>query len=60
MDNIILEQLSKYFREMIQEIMLKEREVYLKDHIKARGNGYYRRTPKTIFEDMKLYTLNTR
>ena len=54
MDNIILEQLSKYFREMIQEIMLKEREAYLKDHIKARGNGYYRRTPKMIFGDMEL------
>ena len=54
MDNIILEQLSKYFKEMIQEIMLKEREAYLKDHIETRGNGYYRRTPKTIFEDMNL------
>jgi len=50
----ILEQLSKYFKEMIQEIMLKEREAYLKDHIKARGNGYYRRTPKMIFGDMEL------
>jgi len=39
---------------MIQEIMLKKREAYLKDHIKARGNGYYRRTPKTIFGDMEL------
>jgi len=54
MDNIILEQLSKYFKEMIQEIMLKEREAYLKDHIKTRGNEYYKRPPKTIFEDMEL------
>jgi putative transposase len=50
MNNVIIEQLSKYFKEMMQEIMLKEREAYLKDHIETRGNGYYKRIPKTIFD----------
>jgi len=39
MNNVIIEQLSKYFKEMMQEIMLKEKEAYLKDHIETRGNG---------------------
>ena len=60
MDNVIVEQLSKYFKEMMQEIMLKEREAYLKDHIETRGNGYYKRIPKTIFGDMDLEIPRTR
>jgi transposase-like protein len=60
MDNVILEQLSKYFKEMIQEIMLNEREKYLKEHSETRGNGYYTRTPKTMLGDMELDIPRTR
>ncbi|MCB4205610.1 IS256 family transposase [Deferribacterales bacterium Es71-Z0220] len=60
MDNIILEQLSKYFKEMIQEIMVSERENYLKEHSETRANGYYTRTPKTILGDMELEIPRTR
>jgi len=44
----------------MQEIMLKEKEAYLKDHIETRGNGYYKRTPKTILTDMDLEIPRTR
>jgi len=60
MDNVILEQLSKHFKEMIQEIMLKEREKYLKENPETRGSGYYTRTPKTILGDMELEIPRTR
>jgi len=60
MNNVIIEQLSKYFKEMIEEIMLKEREAYLKEHVETRGNGYYTRTPKTIFGDTELEIPRTR
>jgi len=59
-DNVILGQLFKHFKEMIQEIMLKEREKYLKENPEARGNGYYSRTPKTILGDMELEIPRTR
>jgi transposase-like protein len=60
MDNVILEQLSKYFKGMIQEIMLSERKEYLKEHSETRGNGYYKRTPKTILGEMELEIPRTR
>ncbi|ADR18111.1 IS256-like element ISCni1 family transposase [Calditerrivibrio nitroreducens] len=60
MDNIIINELSKYFKSMIQEIMLSEREKYLKEHSETRGNGYYIRTPKTILGNMELEIPRTR
>ncbi len=37
MDDIILEQLTNHFKAMLQEIMLKEREQYLKENSNTRG-----------------------
>jgi len=60
MDDIILEQLTNYFKTMLKEIMLKEREQYLKENNNTRANGYYVRTPKTILGDLELEILKIR
>jgi transposase-like protein len=60
MTDVILEQLAGYFKEIIEAIMLREREDYLREHEDTRGNGYYVRTPKTILGDMELEIPRTR
>ena len=60
MRDLIFAQLSKLFKEMIEEILLEEREKYLKEHTQTRANGYYTRSPKTIFGDMELKVPRTR
>ncbi len=59
-DDIILEQLTNHFKAMLKEIMLKEREQYLKENNNTRANGYYVRTPKTILGDLELEIPRTR
>lgn len=60
MNKVIIEELSKYFKQMIEEIMIKEREKYLEENESTRGNGYYKRRPKTILGDMELEIPRTR
>ena len=45
---------------MIEKILLEEREKYLMRHNETRANGYYKRTPKTIFGEMELKIPRTR
>ena len=60
MTKIILEQFVGKFKEMLEEIMLKERENYLQEHQETRGNGFYKRNPKTMFGEMELDIPRTR
>jgi transposase-like protein len=45
---------------MLEEIMLKEREEYLQENSKTRGNGFYVRNPKTMLGEMELEIPRTR
>jgi len=60
MNKLILEQFSKIFKEILEEIMLKEREEYLQENSKTRGNGFYVRNPKTMLGEMELEIPRTR
>ncbi len=58
MNDLIFAQISELFKKMVEKILLEEREKYLMEHNETRANGYYKRTPKTIFGDnfFKKYT----
>ena len=60
MNKMILEQFLGKFKEILEEIMLKERENYLREHQETRGNGFYKRNPKTMFGEMELEIPRTR
>jgi len=60
MSDLIFAQISKLFKDMIEKILLEEREKYLMEHNETRANGYYKRTPKTIFGEMELKIPRTR
>ena len=60
MNKLILEQFSKIFKEILEEIMLKESEEYLQENSKTRGNGFYVRNPKTMLGEMELEIPRTR
>lgn len=59
-DTIIIEQLTKYFKQILEEIMQKEREKYLQENTQTRANGYYTRRPKTILGEIELEIPRTR
>ena len=60
MNKIILDQFLERFKEFLEEIMVKERQDYLKEHQDTRGNGFYKRNPKTMFGEMELEIPRTR
>ena len=60
MNKLIIEQLAKEFKRMIEEVMVKERERDLKENRETRANGYYLRSPKTILGQMELEIPRTR
>jgi len=60
MSDLIFAQISELFKDMIEKILLEEREKYLMEHKQTRANGYYKRTPKTIFGEMELKIPRTR
>ena len=60
MDDLILTQLAKEFKRIIEKIMMEERERYLKEHNETRANGFYTRSPKTILGQMDLSIPRTR
>jgi putative transposase len=60
MNKIILDQFLERFKEFLEEIMVNEREDYLKEHRDTRGNGFYKRNPKTMFGEMELDIPRTR
>ena len=60
MSDLIFAQISELFKDMIEKILLEEREKYLMQHNETRANGYYKRTPKTIFGEMELKIPRTR
>ena len=60
MNNLIITQLLKGFKNMIEEIMIRERKAYLEKNRETRANGYYLRSPKTILGEMELEVPRTR
>ncbi len=60
MNDLIFTQLAEEFKGMVERILKEERQKYLEENKNTRANGYYTRTPKTIFGDMELNIPRTR
>lgn len=60
MNDLIMQEIMKEFKKILEKIMIKERDRYLKEHPETRGNGYYPRTPKTILGEIELSIPRTR
>ena len=48
----ILELIKGYVKEIIEQMMLEERQIYLDNHPLTKGNGYYSRSLKTAFGEL--------
>jgi len=60
MNKLIIEWLTNEFKRILEGIMVKERERYLKEKKTTRAKGYYLRSPKTILGQMELEIPRTR
>ena len=54
MSDLIFTWVLELFKNLIEKILLEEREKCLMEHKQTRANGYYTRTPKTILGEMEL------
>ncbi|BBB31823.1 transposase mutator type [Thermotomaculum hydrothermale] len=61
MSDLIFTQFKEFFKKMLQEMLLEERERYLKEaRGQTRANGYYKRTPKSFLGEIELQIPRTR
>ncbi len=54
MNDLIFTWVLELFKNLIEKILLEEREKCLIEHKQTRANGYYTRTPKTILGEIEL------
>lgn len=53
LENMVREEVKKKLKEVIEKLLLEERNIFLEEHPENKGNGFYERNLLTTFGEIK-------